>query len=30
MSDSMLNEFVRCERCDEELVKAFKDHHVCD
>ena len=26
----ILDEKVRCMRCDEELIKAFKDDHVCD
>ena len=30
MADEVLDETVRCEQCDDELIKMFKDDHVCD
>ena len=30
MTDSMLLKEVFCDRCDEKIIEAFKDHHVCD
>ena len=28
--DNLLDEEVRCEKCDETLVKMFKNDHKCD
>lgn len=30
ISDTALEEEVHCERCDESVIKMFKDDHVCD
>ena len=30
MADEVLDDTVRCEQCDDELIKMFRDDHVCD
>ena len=30
MNDDEFNQMVRCQTCDEELIKRFMDDHQCD